>query len=67
VAIECPGLSEISDDDTPVVHVVVGQMLAFFRCLQEGLHPDSPSKNGVINRVVPGFRLHLSATTDEND
>lgn len=67
LAIECPGLSEISDDDTPVVHVVVGQMLAFFRCLQEGLHPDSPSKNGVINRVVPGFRLHLSAANDGND
>lgn len=62
VAIECPGLSEVADDDTPVVHVIVGQLLAFFRCLEEGLQPDSPSKTGVITRVVPGFKLHFSAT-----
>jgi tagatose-6-phosphate ketose/aldose isomerase len=38
--------------------VVVGQLLAFFRCLDEGLRPDSPSANGVIHRVVQPFTLH---------
>ena len=41
-----------------VLDVMVGQLLALFRCLQEGLRPDSPSKAGVIRRVVPSFTLH---------
>jgi tagatose-6-phosphate ketose/aldose isomerase len=32
--------------------------LAFFRCLEEGLLPDSPSEEGIINRVVEKFPLH---------
>jgi tagatose-6-phosphate ketose/aldose isomerase len=67
VAVECPGLGDICDDDTPVIHVIVGQLLAFFRCLGEGLHPDAPSKSGVITRVVPGFKLHFSAANDGHD
>lgn len=59
VLIECPGLAEVGDDDTAVIHVVVGQLLAFFRSLEQGLRPDSPSENGVINRVVQSFRLHI--------
>jgi len=38
--------------------VMVGQLLAFFRCLAEGLNPDAPSPNGVIGRVVGGFQIH---------
>jgi len=37
---------------------VVGQLLGFFRCLVEGLRPDSPSEDGIINRVVQSFTLH---------
>jgi tagatose-6-phosphate ketose/aldose isomerase len=58
VVIECPGLAEAGDEDAVVVDVVAGQLLAFFRCLNEGLHPDSPSEDGVINRVVQSFTLH---------
>lgn len=67
VALECPNLDGIADDDTPVVHVIVGQLLAFFRCLKEGLQPDSPSKDGVITRVVPGFKLHFSNDGKNDD
>jgi tagatose-6-phosphate ketose/aldose isomerase len=65
VVIDCPGLADIGDDPSPVVDVVVGQLLGFFRCLQVGLSPDSPSESGVINRVVQSFTLHLpgSAST----
>jgi len=56
--IECRGLTELGDEETPVVHVVVAQLLAFFRCLEEGLQPDSPSEGGIINRVVEKFPLH---------
>jgi len=41
-----------------VLDVMVGQLLALFRCLQEGLRPDSPSEAGVIRRVVQSFTLH---------
>jgi len=41
--------------------VVVAQLLAFFRCLEEGLQPDSPSEGGIINRVVEKFPLHTSS------
>jgi len=56
--IECQGLIELGDEETPTVCVVVAQLLAFFRCLEEGLQPDSPSEGGIISRVVEKFPLH---------
>jgi len=54
--VECgPGLD---DADLAVLDVMVGQLLAFHRCLEEGLKPDSPSSGGVINRVVESFTIH---------
>jgi len=58
LAVECPGLTWIQDDNSPVVDVVVGQLLAFFRCLAQGLRPDSPSERGIISRVVESFELY---------
>jgi tagatose-6-phosphate ketose/aldose isomerase len=58
VVIECNGMRELGDDNAPVLDVILGQLLAFFRCLKEGLKPDSPSAGGVISRVVQEFRLH---------
>ena len=37
--------------------VVVAQILAFFRCLELGGRPDTPSE-GVLTRVVEDFALH---------
>lgn len=59
IAIECPGMKALGDDNAAVIHVLAGQILAFFRCRNEGLRPDSPSENGVISRVVQSFALHL--------
>jgi tagatose-6-phosphate ketose/aldose isomerase len=59
--IECRGLAEIGDENVAVLDVVVGQLLATFRCLGEGLRPDNPSEHGVINRVVTGFPMHHRA------
>jgi tagatose-6-phosphate ketose/aldose isomerase len=61
VVIECKGLSELGDENLPILDVLIGQQLAFFRCLKEGLKPDSPSSDGVINRVVQEFTLHSDA------
>jgi tagatose-6-phosphate ketose/aldose isomerase len=41
-----------------VLDAVVGQLLAFFRCLGAGHRPDSPSEASVITRVVSGFEIH---------
>ncbi|HWQ53717.1 MAG TPA: hypothetical protein VN442_08530 [Bryobacteraceae bacterium] len=48
----------LADGDTPVLDVVVGQLLAFFRCRAEGLRPDAPSESNVITRVVEPFKIH---------
>lgn len=58
IAIDCDGLAELGDENMPVLDVIFGQLLAFFRCLKEGLQPDAPSSDGVISRVVKGFILH---------
>lgn len=57
-AIECAGLSEVGDENAATVDVVCGQLLGLFRCLREGLRPDSPSESGVISRVVESFRIY---------
>jgi tagatose-6-phosphate ketose/aldose isomerase len=58
VALECPGMATAGDHSVTVLDVIAGQLLAFFRCLAEGLKPDSPSDANVISRVVNGFTLH---------
>jgi tagatose-6-phosphate ketose/aldose isomerase len=48
----------LDDADLVLIDVLVGQLLAFDCCLNGGLRPDSPSTQGVINRVVSGFEIH---------
>jgi tagatose-6-phosphate ketose/aldose isomerase len=57
-SLEIPGIAGVGDDNAVVLHVTVGQLLAFFRCIEEGLKPDAPSENGVINRVVEEFPIY---------
>jgi len=51
-----------SNPDVPALlaSVVVAQLLAFFRCLELGGKPDTPSE-GVLTRVVEDFALHGAA------
>ena len=58
VVVECGGLKLLGDRNAVLVDAVVAQLLAFFRCMREGLHPDSPSRDNVINRVVQRFPLY---------
>jgi tagatose-6-phosphate ketose/aldose isomerase len=51
-------LAELSEEKMPVLDILFGQPLAFFRCLKEGLKPDAPLVNGVIHRVVQEFTMH---------
>src|SRR5699024_5948603 len=36
----------------PLVYIIPGQLLGFFKSIQLGLKPDNPSENGTISRVV---------------
>lgn len=58
LCIESPGFARAGDECASILYVLVGQVLAFYRCLNEGLRPDAPSDKGVISRVVQRFPLH---------
>jgi tagatose-6-phosphate ketose/aldose isomerase len=58
LVVDVTAAGALSDSDIVLVDVLVGQILAFFRCLVAGLRPDSPSAGGVINRVVESFAIH---------
>jgi tagatose-6-phosphate ketose/aldose isomerase len=57
VSYEFPG-NDPDDADLALLDVMIGQILGFHRCREEGLQPDSPSEAGVISRVVGEFRIH---------
>jgi len=48
----------ISDSYRAVVDVIFGQMLGLYCSVAHELKPDSPSPDGVINRVVQKFRIY---------
>jgi tagatose-6-phosphate ketose/aldose isomerase len=58
VLVEAGADVSLGDEDLSLVDAVVGQLLAFFRCLESGRRPDSPSDGGVITRVVSSFEIH---------
>ena len=57
VAVELAGLGATDDALPLLADVAVGQLLAFFRCLELGGKPDTPSQ-GVLTRVVEHFPMH---------
>ena len=57
LAVELPDPGDNDGGLLLLADVVVGQLLAFFRCLQLGQKPDTPSQ-GVLTRVVGHFPLH---------
>ena len=59
VAVELPGLYALEEAQQLMIHVMVGQLLAFFRCLALEQKPDAPSQ-GVLTRVVEAFAIHGS-------
>ncbi len=48
----------IGDSYRAVVDVIFGQMLGLYCSVAHALKPDSPSPDGVINRVVQKFRIY---------
>ncbi len=58
VIVECETSLPLTDPELTVMDTLVGQLLAFFRCLASGNRPDSPSADRVITRVVSAFEIH---------
>lgn len=50
--------NNIDEEYLSVSNILFGQLLGFFKSLDEGLHPDSPSLSGAINRVVKGVKIY---------
>ena len=48
---------QFDDGELALIDALAGQLLAFFRCIDGGGRPDSPS-TGVIQRVVESFVIH---------
>lgn len=61
-SIQLPGLAvDIPEDFLPVFYILPAQIIAFFKSLNLGLSPDSPSKCSSISRVVQGVKIYSSA------
>ena len=58
VVVDCGPAGSLADVTLTLIDAMAGQLLAFFSCLALGLKPDSPSRNGVIQRVVEEFAIH---------
>jgi tagatose-6-phosphate ketose/aldose isomerase len=50
--------SQLEEDFMPVCSIIPAQMLGFFKSLELGLFPDSPSMSGAISRVVKGVVIY---------
>ncbi len=48
----------IAEDFLTVCSIIPGQLLGFYKSLQSGLSPDSPSISGAISRVVEGVNIY---------
>jgi tagatose-6-phosphate ketose/aldose isomerase len=52
------GMAEAADVELLWPYIAVAQLYAFHRSRTLGLSPDNPNKEGTVNRVVQGVRLH---------
>lgn len=48
----------IEEEYLCVSNILLGQLIGFYKSLDEGLQPDSASISGAINRVVKGVNIY---------
>ena len=56
-----PGMEAAADIDLLWAYLAIVQIYAFNASRALGLSPDSPNKQGTVNRVVQGVRIHSAA------
>lgn len=54
---------QIDEEFMAICSIVPAQMLGFYKSLQLGLKPDTPSATGAITRVVEGVQIYSHLTT----
>jgi tagatose-6-phosphate ketose/aldose isomerase len=62
IELDPDGTLAIPDALRPPVDVILGQLLGLFASLEKGLKPDTPSRTGVISRVVQGVTIYPRPT-----
>jgi tagatose-6-phosphate ketose/aldose isomerase len=64
LSLQFPGnIADIPEDFLSVVYVMPAQIIGFYKSLNLGLDPDSPSTNGSISRVVQGVKIYHPVKT----
>lgn len=56
----------LKEEFLPVAHVLVAQILGFYKALNLGLKPDAPSINNMITRVVQGVNIYPFIRADND-
>jgi tagatose-6-phosphate ketose/aldose isomerase len=51
-------INEIPEEFLSVFYVLPAQIIGFYKSLDLGLSPDSPSRRGAISRVVQGVKIY---------
>ena len=51
-------INELPEEFLSLFYVIPGQVIGFYKSLNLGLSPDSPSKSGAITRVVQGVNIY---------
>jgi tagatose-6-phosphate ketose/aldose isomerase len=52
------GIESLDEEFLPVLLIIFAQLLGFFKSLNLGFKPDSPSEEGIITRVVENVNLY---------
>ena len=49
---------QLNEEFLPVCYILPAQMIGYYKSLQLGMNPDSPSRSGAISRVVKGVVIY---------
>ena len=55
----------LPEDFLTVLYILPAQIIGFYKSMELGLSPDSPSKSGSISRVVQGVKIYNPETSQE--
>ncbi|UXP32246.1 SIS domain-containing protein [Reichenbachiella agarivorans] len=58
--------NSLDEDFLSLPSILPGQLLGFFKSLDQGLQPDEPSSSGAISRVVQGVNIYILPQPTQN-
>ena len=57
--------NQLEEDFLPICSLVPAQLLGYYKSIEVGLNPDSPSESGAIHRVVQGVKIYKFRKSSE--